>query len=146
MICIILLYVIHDKVIASASIMIRLRKNEALSKLLVHLLSKYQTTGQRTTPPITQAHHQCLGHLRSAISEEGSGALLPVALERLRGGHARGSNRPTRGISPLGAAPRPRCLLVPSFRGNVDRKIQGTLTLGSKDTKKKIWELVGGWL
>ena len=112
MICIILLYVIHDKVIASASIMIRLRENEALSKLLVHLLSKYyQTTGQRTTPPITQAHHQCLGHLRSAISEEGSGVLLPVALERPRGGHARGSIRPTRGISPLGAAPRPRCFM-----------------------------------
>ena len=32
-------------------------------------------------------------------------------------------------------------------RGNVDRKIQGTLTLGSKDTpRKKSWELVGGWL
>ena len=28
------------------------------------------------------------------------------------------------------------------FRGNVDRKIQGTLTLGSKDTpREKSWEL-----
>ena len=43
--------------------------------------------------------------------------------------------------------PSSECRQCRHFRGNVDRKIQGTPSSASKDTpREKNWELVGGWL